>query len=216
VVTLATVLLAAACTGPTATGPDQAPGGPSAPGAGDGATGTSEPTGRTVATDSEFDREPCAAASATEVRDALAEPFNVIAGNLLAPEGSPVVLSGDDAGPGGAAGCEYRLVAESTDTSEAYHLITVRLVRLDSGGPQLLSACQDAAAANPMSYRVLDLGDGSCVGPGAVLSLLVGTIHYSITAAAVPGRADQTDEDFRLGTLAEAAGTVLADRLPAG
>lgn len=214
-VALGTALLATACTGPTAA-PDDAPSGGAngGPAGGPSAPGAPEPSGRPITTSSAFDDEPCAAASATEIRDAVASPFSIIAAEALVPEGPPVVITGDDIGPGGAAGCEYRLVAEGTDSSEAYHLITVRVVRLASGGPELMSDCQDAAAAEPLRYRILDLADGSCVGEDAVMSLLVGDNHYSVTAAAIPGRADQTDEHLRLGTLSEAAGTVLAERLP--
>jgi hypothetical protein len=197
---LATVVLAAACTS------DPAQPGPS------GSSPVPETSGHAQTTTSEFDGDPCGPASVTEIRDALAVPFDTIAANSLSPDGAPVVI--DDAGPGGAAGCEYRLVGDGTDSSEAYHQITVRVVRLASGGPDQMSACEEDAKTDPLAYRILDLADGACAGKGAVLTLLVGANHYTVTAAAIPGRADQTDEDLRLGTLAEAAGTVLAQRLP--
>jgi len=198
-VVLAAVL--SACTGP-ADPPGTEPTGP-------------EPSGHAQESTSEFDREPCAPASTTELAAALTEPFGIIAAAPLVPQGSPAVLSADEAGPGATAGCEYRLLAEGSDSSEAYHEISVRVVRLGSGGPELMSSCEDAAAAEPLRYRLLELADGACAGTGAVVCMLVGATYYSITAAAIPGRADQTDEELRLGTLAEAAGTVLADRLPA-
>lgn len=208
--------LVASCTtpAPPSAGSPNGPGAPDAGNAGASSGPDPEPTGRPLVRTAEFDEEPCAAASVTEIRDALAGPFDTIAGDTLVPQHPPVVLTGDDAGPGGSAGCEYQFVAEGTDSAEAYHMITVTVVRLAQGGPELMSACEDAAQAEPMTYRVLDLADGACVGAGAVLGLLVGDNHYSVTAKAIPGRADQTDEDLRLGMLAEAAGTVLADRLP--
>jgi hypothetical protein len=198
---VAIALLGSACTG-TGTGP---PGGSLAP----------EPPGRTVTTSSEFDREPCVVASAAEMSEAITPAFDVIAAHVLVPEGPPTVIGGDATGPGGAAGCEYRLIAEGTDSAEAYHLIIVKVVRLASGGPELMGACEEAAEADPLAYRVLDLADGACAGTGAVMALLVGGTYYSVTVAAVPGRADLEDEDLRLGTLAEAAGTLVAPRLPA-
>jgi hypothetical protein len=149
------------------------------------------------------------------MRDALDPAFNVIAGNTLVPEGPAAVIGGDATGPGGVAGCEYRLLADGSDSSEAYHRIIIKVVRLASGGPELMSACKGAAEDAPLSYRVLDLADGACAGVGAVMALLVGSTYYSVTAVAEPGRADLTDEDLRLGTLCEAAGVLVADRLPA-
>jgi hypothetical protein len=170
------------------------------------------PTGRPAASTAQFDRDPCAVASAEELNVALAAPYDLLAANVLRPDG-PASTSIASEGRADAVGCGYRFVAPN-DTAEAYHWVMVRVTRWTAGGSALMAACRKAAAAKPDRYRVVRLGDEACLGPGAVLPVRVGRTYYTVAVTAKPLAADPTDEDVSLGAMTMAAADILVPRLP--
>ncbi len=168
------------------------------------------PTGRAAAGTADFDRNPCAVATADELVTVLIKPFGVLAANLLEPQSAPAPVIT----PTGERGCGYRFVAPDSDTSDTYHLLVVRVLRQAKGGPELLNACRAAAKAAPVRYRALRLEDEACLGRGGVVSVRSGTAYYTVDAAIVPGPAVTTDLDIGLGTLTVAVADRIARRLP--
>jgi hypothetical protein len=192
--------------GPTATGaPSRAPTASRAPAA-------SASPGRKLSSVAVFDRNPCAVATPAEIGAAIARPYALVAANVLAPAAPPSVDVGAERRPG-TIGCGFPFVA-ANDTSEAYHAVTVRVSRLDRGGPTLMSRCRAAAAAEPGRFRLMKLGDEACLGPDSVLPVRVGKRYYSFAVTAEPGRADASVDDILRGNLAIATATLLVARLP--
>jgi hypothetical protein len=169
------------------------------------------PTGRPAGSAAHFDRDPCAVASVEEVGVALAAPYNLLAANVLRPDG-PASTSIASEGRADAVGCGYRFVAP-TDVADAYHWVTVRVTRWTAGGSAHMAACRKAVAAQPERYRAVKLGDEACLGPGAVLPVRVGRTFYTVAVTAKPLAADPTGEDVSLGAMALAAADVLVPRL---
>jgi hypothetical protein len=161
----------------------------------------------------DFDRDPCAVASAAEMRGAIAVPYDQIAANTLIADVAPSRDIGAE-GRSGVVGCGFSFVAVETDTSETYHSVVVRVARWSAGGAALMRACQDAADAQPNRYRTVRLGDAACLGPAGVLPVRLGTRYFTVAVTLTPGRADDTDEDVRIGTVTLAAARLVVPRLP--
>jgi hypothetical protein len=169
------------------------------------------PTGRAVASAAQFDRDPCAVASAQELGVALAGPYHLLAANVLRPDGPPSPTIASE-GRSDAVGCGYQFVAP-TDAAEAYHSVVVRVTRWTSGGAALMARCRTAVAAKPNRYRMVKLADEACLGPDAVLPFRIARTFYTVTVTAAPKAASLPGEDVSLGALTLAAATVVAPRL---
>jgi hypothetical protein len=188
--------------------------GPTVPpsvGAGPGAVGPTR--GSRAASVAAFDRDPCAVASAIEVRAAIAAPYDLIAANALIADVPPSPAIGAE-GESTAIGCGFSFVGADSDTSETYHAVVVRVTRWSRGGAALLAACQKAVRARPDRYPRVGLGDEACLGPDAVLPVRLGGRHFTVAVTLTPGRADQTDEDIRIGAVTLAAARLIVPRLP--
>jgi hypothetical protein len=169
------------------------------------------PTGRPAQSAAAFDRDPCAVASAEELGVALAAPYNLLAANVLRPDGppSPAIASERRSD---AVGCGYRFVAPN-DVAEAYHSVVVRVTRWTSGGPAIMAGCRQAVAAKPKRYRMVKLADEACLGPDAVLPFRTARTFYTVTVTATPMAAALPGEEVSLSALTLAAATVVAPRL---
>ena len=170
------------------------------------------PTGTTLASAAQFDADPCAVATVAELGAAIAEPYNLLAANVLAPVEAPSTVIGTEGRPD-AVGCGYRFAAPN-DASEAYHEVVVRIARWKSGGPDLLAACRAAAGANPGRYLTVNVADEACLGPNAILPLRSGAHHYTVAVTVNPSAARTPDEDVSIGAITLAATRVLVARLP--
>jgi hypothetical protein len=169
------------------------------------------PTGRPADSTAQFDGDPCAVATAEEIGVALAAPYNLLAANVLRPDGPPSTSIASE-GRAEAVGCGYRFVAP-TDVAEAYHWVTVRVTRWTAGGTAIMAACRKAASARPTVYRTVKLGDEACLGPGAVLPIRIGRVFYTVAVTAKPMAANLPGEEVSLGALTVAAADVVGPRL---
>lgn len=161
------------------------------------------PTGRAVEAAPVFDNAPCVVATVEELRAALNDAFHVISGTVLRTLGKPAEVPG---------GCEYAFIADGTDAAEPFHSVKVLVLRLPSDGAKQLSDCVEAGKSIP--YGPVEVGDSACLGPGSVMVVRNGALHFTIAVVAAPTKADRSDEDTDLAALVKAAADTVVKRLP--
>jgi hypothetical protein len=174
---------------------------------------------RVPGTAGEFDRAACSVVSPDELLAALAEPYNILSGQVLKQDGPPSPGAGHTSDDRDGIGCGFRFAGTDTSDGDVFHGVVIRVTRWQTSGPRRMAECQAAArvaaASPPPRYRMLDLRDESCLGPGPAVTIRAGTSYYSVAVLVNPHMADARDEDVATGPLALAAAGLTADRLPA-
>ena len=124
-------------------------------------------------------------------------------GTLLRRDRAPARVSG---------GCDYRFIADGTDTAETYHSVVITVKQATEGGPKLLADCLSGPSAVP--HGRTDIGDEACLRTGSLLVFKLGLNHYTVALSATPVRANRTDEETELAPLIRAAAKLLVTRVP--
>ncbi len=161
------------------------------------------PTGRAAVTTADFDRDPCAVVTVEELGLTLATPFQVLTGTFPRRD--------RPAAPA-ASRCDFRFIADGTDTAETYHWVSLAVTRVAADGAKQLADCLSGSKITP--YGRAEVGDEACLGPGLIFVMRLGANHFRLTLQATPPRANRSDEDTELAPLVHAAAKLFATRLP--